>query len=84
MEELDLPPVSTARASAVLMLLFTDRYYRSCTARIDGPVWRGPTRTSALVLSAAMAAVSPRWATRVMARVEDDFRAASLAIGGAP
>ncbi len=64
---------SLARASAVLMLLHTDRHYRWCARRIGRPAWRGRDRTGTMVLAALLAAVSRRWSRRVMRRVEHDF-----------
>ncbi len=71
---------SLVRASAVLMLLHTDRHYRWCAGRIGHPAWRGPNRTGTIVLAAALAVLSRRWARRVMQRVESDFLAAAAAI----
>ncbi len=67
---------SLARASALLMLLHTDRHYRWCALQVGHPGWRGPDRTSAIVASSLLAAVSPRWSNRVTRRVERDFLAA--------
>ena len=67
---------SLARASAILMLLHTDRHYASMARLVGGAGWRGPDRPSAIVLSATLAAVSRRWSERVMRRVERDFAAA--------
>jgi phytoene/squalene synthetase len=75
---------SGARAAAVSMLLFTDRYYRSCAAKVGRHPWRGLNRTSALTLASALAAVSPRFSTAVVARVEGDFLAAAAAIATHP
>jgi len=75
-EQLATGRFSLARASAVLMLLHTDRHYRWCARRIGHPEWRGPDRTGTIILSALFAAISPRWAHRVMRRVENDFLSA--------
>jgi hypothetical protein len=66
------------------MLLFTDRYYRSCAAKVGRHPWRGLNRTSALTLASALAAVSPRFSNAVVARVEGDFLAAAAAIATHP
>lgn len=71
---------SLARASAVLLLLHTDRHYRWCARRIGHPDWRGPNRTGTIVLASLLAAFSPRWSHRVMRRVERDFLAAAKAL----
>ena len=81
--DLDSPRVSTARASAVLMLLFTDRYYRSCAEEIGHPSWPGQKRTSLLLLQAALAAASPRWAHRIASHVERNFLLAARSIAAA-
>jgi phytoene/squalene synthetase len=72
-EQLATNRFSLARASAVLMLLHTDRHYRWCARRIGHPGWRGPDRTGTIVLAALLATFSRRWSRRVMARVEHDF-----------
>jgi phytoene/squalene synthetase len=71
---------SLARASAVLMLLHTDRHYRWCARRIGHPDWRGPDRAGTIVLASLVAAFSRRWSHRVMRRVEQDFLAAAQSI----
>ncbi len=64
---------SPARASAVLMLLRTDRHYSWCAQKVGMSGWRGPGTTTAIVLSSLPAALSRRWATRMMLRVERDL-----------
>jgi len=71
---------SLARASAVLMLLHTDRHFRWCARRIGHPEWRGPDRTGTIILSSLLAVLSRRWSRRVMRRVERDFLSAAEAI----
>lgn len=68
---------SGARAASISMLLFTDRYYRSCAAKVGRHPWRGLNRTSTLTLASALAAVSPRFSHAVVARVESHFLAAA-------
>jgi phytoene/squalene synthetase len=78
-----LPPRSVARASAVLMLLFTERYYRRCAARCGLP-WRGtegPDATSALLARSFPAAFCAARAEREVARVEAAFAATRLSPG---
>jgi phytoene/squalene synthetase len=74
---------SPARASAVLMLLHTDRHYRWCADRIGHPGWRGPTRSWTILLASLPAVMSRRWADRMMRRVEHDFATAmeTLSLG---
>jgi phytoene/squalene synthetase len=79
-EQLTTGRFSLARASAVLMLLYTDRHYRWCARRIGHPEWRGPDRTGTIILASLLAAFSRRWAHRVMRRVEQDFLSAAEAI----
>jgi phytoene/squalene synthetase len=50
MTALPFPPISLARSSGVLMLLFTDRYYRSCAKRVGLTPWPGDQSTLALLL----------------------------------
>jgi phytoene/squalene synthetase len=79
-EQLAIGRFSLARASAVLMLLHTDRHYRWCARRIGHPEWRGPDRTGTILLTALLAAFSRRWSRRVMRRVEHDFLSAAATI----
>ena len=79
-EQLATKRFSMARASAVLMLLHTDRHYRWCARQIGHPEWRGPKRTGTIILSSLLAAVSRRWARRVIHRVEGDLLAAAVAL----
>jgi phytoene/squalene synthetase len=79
-EQLATGRFSLARASAVLMLLHTDRHYRWCARRIGRPEWRGPDRTGTIILASLLAAFSRRWTRRVMRRVEQDFLSAAAAI----
>lgn len=73
---LGLRHVSLARGASALLLLFTDRYWRSC-ARVCGiNEWRGPRHSLGVLLQAVPAIFSPRWCERVMRRVERDFLAA--------
>lgn len=69
--------VSAARASGVLMLMFTDRYYRGCAVRAGLEPWAGPRSGIRLILSALPAIWSPRWAARRMARIERAFLTAA-------
>jgi hypothetical protein len=63
---LPFPAVSLARASGVLMLLFTDRYYRSCAWRVDRRPWAGPNATLPLMLLSFGHTVSRRWSQRTV------------------
>ncbi len=79
-EQLATERFSLARASAVLMLLHTDRHYWWCARRIGHPEWRGPDRTGTIGLASLLAAFSRRWSHRVIRRVEHDFLSAAEAI----
>lgn len=68
-----LPRLSFARASAVVMLLFTERYFRQCARRVGLPAWRGPDTAGSIILRGLLAAASRRRATREIARVESAF-----------
>jgi phytoene/squalene synthetase len=70
-----LPRLSPARAAAVLMVLFTDRHYRDCAIDAGMPSRSVSRRVSTLVLTSLPAAISPRWAQRVLIRVEADLLA---------
>ncbi|MHC4577248.1 MAG: squalene/phytoene synthase family protein [Planctomycetota bacterium] len=72
-EAVDLPRLSLARASAVLMLLFTNRYFRSCARRVGRPGWRGPEHAVGLLICMLPAVGSRRWTRRVVRRIEHDF-----------
>jgi phytoene/squalene synthetase len=68
-----LPRLSLARASAVVMLLFTERYFRQCARRVGLPAWRGPDTAGSIILRGLLAAASRRRAKREIARVESAF-----------
>jgi phytoene/squalene synthetase len=55
---LRLPRLSFARASAVVMLLFTERYFRQCARHVGLPAWRGPDTAGAIILRGFLAAAS--------------------------
>lgn len=76
-EGAEFPPLSSERAAAVSMLLFTDRYYRACAARVGRRPWQGPSRTGTLILISALAGVSSRFSDRVLRRIERDFLTAA-------
>lgn len=72
-EALCLPRLSFARASAVVMLLFTEQHYRRCARRVGLPAWRGPDTALAILTRGLIAAASPRRARHEIARVENAF-----------
>lgn len=71
---------SLARASAVVMLLHTDRHYERCARTVGLPGWRGPGKKGTMVLAGFLAAFSRRWSQRLMRRVEHDFLSAAAAL----
>jgi hypothetical protein len=77
LESMRLPRVSVARASAVLMLLFTERYFRGCARRVGRTAWDGPSSSPALWLRTFPATFSASRASREIARVEHAFLAAA-------
>ena len=72
-DSLRLPRWSFARAAAILMLLFTERYYRGCVRRVGGTPWAGPDAALALHARTFRATFSPHVAEREIARVEAAF-----------
>ncbi len=78
-EGMRLPRLSLARASAVVMLLFTERYFRQCARRVGLPAWRGPDTAGSIILRGLLAAASRRRAKREIARVESAFLACASA-----
>jgi farnesyl-diphosphate farnesyltransferase len=73
MNAMDFPKLSVARASAVLMLLFTERYFRSCARRVGLPAWRGPSATLRILFRTIPTSFSPRAAYREVDRIEREF-----------
>lgn len=65
--------VSLARASGVLMLLFTDRYYRSCARLAGRTPWPGPRSTISLILLSAGPVFSARWSIKTVRRIAGSF-----------
>jgi len=80
-DALQLRGWSVARASGVLMLLFTERYFRGCALRVGVPVWNGPANTVSLLARTFRSTFSQRGAAREIARVERAFMAASRMTG---
>jgi len=76
-ESMRLPRLSVARASAVLMLLFTERYFLSCARRVGLPAWDGPESTLTLLTRTVRASISRRIAHREIVRIERAFLAAA-------
>ena len=71
--------VSLARASGLLMLQFTDQYFRSCARRAGRQPWGERRGGMRLILTALPAVWSRRWADRRLAGIERDFLHAAAA-----
>ena len=76
--------VSMARASGVLMMQFTDRYYRSCARRAGHEPWGKRYSGGRLILSALPATWSRNRARKVLGSIERDFLRAAEAGGDVP
>lgn len=72
-EALRLPRLSFTRASAVVMLLFTEQHYRRCARRVGLAAWRGSDNPLAILTRGLIAAASPRRARHEIVRVEKAF-----------
>lgn len=79
MSALPLPRWSVGRGSAVLMLLFTERYFRGCARRVGMRGWPGPDSVITLLARTFSATFSHKRAFDEMARVEREFLAAASA-----
>lgn len=77
LESIQMPRMSVARASGVLMLLFTERYFRGCARRVGIPSWPGPNAALVLFARSFPAAFSRRAAAREITRVEREFLTAA-------
>jgi phytoene/squalene synthetase len=73
MRALPFRAVSLTRASGTLMLLFTDRYYRSCARQAGRAPWPGPRSAISLMLLSAGHVVSARWSARTVRRITERF-----------
>jgi phytoene/squalene synthetase len=80
-DALPFRPWSMTRASAVLMLDFTDRYYNGCAMRLGRSSWPGPRNSLRLLLGAFLPFFSRRAASARIAKVENAFLTASSAEG---
>lgn len=72
-DALQLPRFSVARASAILMLLFTERYFRGCARRVGHSGWDGPNSVVSLLRRTLATSWSAARARREIARVEAAF-----------
>ena len=69
-----LPRLSSARAAAVLMMLFTGRHNRDYSNNGER-TWSTPHSFAMMILVSLPAAFSPQWADRLLVRVEEDLLA---------
>jgi phytoene/squalene synthetase len=70
MEMLELPRFQLGRASALLMLLFTSRYYEDCARQMGYSGWSASRSTMDLFAKVFPAAFSHRYALRAARHVE--------------
>ncbi len=84
MQALPFRAVSLARASGVLMLLFTDRYYRSCALLVGRAPWPGPRSTVSLILLSCYHVVSARGSSQTVRRITERFLRFTVREGGGP
>ena len=73
MEILRQPRIQLGRASALLMLLFTNRYYDDCARRLGYDGWSTVQSTLGLFARVLPAAFSFRYAMRTTVNVEYDM-----------
>ena len=76
--------ISLARGSGVLMLAFTDRYYRSCAELVGRAAWAGPTSALGILVHSAAHVVSPALAGRAVRRITAAFLNATAPAGNSP
>lgn len=80
-ESIGFRTLSLSRASALLMLEFTDRYYRSCARRIGRSEWNGPRSSFWLLLRAFPAFLSKRATLRRVRQIERNLVQAGASSG---
>ena len=76
-DALELRGWSVARASGVLMLLFTERYFRGCARRVGVVTWDGPESMIPIFARTFLATFSSRRTVREIARIERAFLSAA-------
>lgn len=75
LDAVDLPRLSAARVAAVLMMLFTERHYGAYAVTKSSRRVIRRRRVTMMMLASLPAAFSPRWAERILVRVEEDLLA---------
>ena len=73
-----------ARLAAVLMLLFTDRHYRSMARKVGRTPWKGVRGKTTTLLVALPALVSRRYATAIIVRLSERMAAIGETIEHTP
>ena len=73
MEMLEHPRLQLGRASALLMLLFTSRYYDECARRLGYQGWAAARSTADLFVRVFPASFSHRYAMKAAQRIERDL-----------
>jgi len=63
---MNFPRISLCRSSMILMLLFTNRYYRECARRVHLDPWQGHATKSGLIPSSIISIFSRRWSNRIL------------------
>jgi len=74
-ERMHFPRLSLCRGSMILMLLFTERYYRACARRIGRAPWSGPESGLRLIFLSFLSILSGRYAQRHLDTVGAHFAA---------
>ena len=82
MSMLELPRFQLGRASALLMLLFTNRYYDECARRLGYEGWAAAESTAGLFARVFPAAFSHRYAMRVAGGIERTLTGFSQTVDG--
>lgn len=82
MSMLERPRFQLGRASALLMLLFTNRYYDECARRLGYEGWAAAESTAGLFARVFPAAFSHRYAMRVAGGVERALNGFSRTVDG--
>ncbi|OGP63719.1 MAG: hypothetical protein A2V65_06975 [Deltaproteobacteria bacterium RBG_13_49_15] len=70
---MNFPRISLCRSSMILMLLFTNRYYRECARRVHLDPWPGPAAKSGFIPSSIISIFSQRWSNRILNSTEIRF-----------
>lgn len=72
-ENLNFPQFSLCRSSMVLMLLFTNQYYRNCARRVERAPWSGPEAAISLIGLSVLSILSRRVSRRILETIETNL-----------